>query len=95
MQVSVSLMQTHWNRFWFQPVSARGVAILRVGLGLMLLVNLLELWPLADILLGAEDGPQTERIDRRTVRSGSLAQYQLHAETGRGRHVRTRGEPRA
>ncbi len=36
---------SHWRGLWFRPVSARGIAVLRIALGLVLLDQLLALWP--------------------------------------------------
>ena len=45
-----------WDRFWFAPVSARGLAVMRISLGVLLVVGHLQLWPDLDLLFGA-DGP--------------------------------------
>lgn len=41
-----------WDRFWFPPVDARALAMMRIGLGLIMLIGHLALWPLAELLLG-------------------------------------------
>ncbi len=43
-----------WSRAWFHPVSARGVAALRIGLGLLLCDQLLALWPHLAGLVGPD-----------------------------------------
>lgn len=43
-----------WRSAWFRPVSARGVAVLRIGLGLVLLDQLLALWPDLPGLVGPD-----------------------------------------
>ena len=43
-----------WRALWFRPVSARGVAVLRIGLGLLLLDQLLALWPDLPGLVGPD-----------------------------------------
>ncbi|MCB9777892.1 MAG: HTTM domain-containing protein [Alphaproteobacteria bacterium] len=39
-----------WNRLWFAPVPATSVAVLRIGLGLLLVLDQLMLWPQLDVL---------------------------------------------
>jgi uncharacterized membrane protein YphA (DoxX/SURF4 family) len=41
-----------WRVLWFRPVSARGIAVLRIGLGLVLLDQLVALWPALERLVG-------------------------------------------
>ena len=43
-----------WRATWFHPVSARGVAVLRVALGLLLFDQLLALWPELPGLVGPD-----------------------------------------
>lgn len=43
-----------WRSLWFRPVSARGVAVLRIGVGLLLIDQLLALWPSLARLVGPD-----------------------------------------
>jgi hypothetical protein len=54
--VSLRRAWAAWERFWFAPVSARGLGAMRASLGLLLMVGHLQLWPDLDLLFGAE-GP--------------------------------------
>lgn len=45
-----------WNRFWFLPVPASSIGLLRLVLGLLLVTDHLLLLPQLDLLFGA-DGP--------------------------------------
>jgi hypothetical protein len=45
-----------WNRFWFAPVAASSVGMMRLTLGLILLVNHIHLWFFIDPLF-MPDGP--------------------------------------
>ncbi len=49
-------LAARWDRFWFSPVPARTVGLMRAALGLLLVIDHLWLWSQLDFLFG-NDGP--------------------------------------
>lgn len=43
-----------WSAFWFKETDARTVAVVRIGLGLMLTITTIELFPLLEVLVGPD-----------------------------------------
>lgn len=43
-----------WSRFWFAPIDARALGLMRIALGVILAVNHLSMWPDLDLLLGPD-----------------------------------------
>jgi hypothetical protein len=41
-----------WTWFWFRPVSARGVGILRITMGLMMAMTTIDVWPDLELFVG-------------------------------------------
>ena len=34
-----------WNWFWFRPISARGVGVMRILLGMVFVMTTVDIWP--------------------------------------------------
>ena len=45
---------TTWCRFWFRDMDVRSMAVIRIGLGLMLTITTIELFPMLEILVGPD-----------------------------------------
>lgn len=43
-----------WNWFWFRPISARGVGVMRILLGVVFVMTTIDLWPDLEVLVGPE-----------------------------------------
>ena len=43
-----------WTWFWFRPVSARGIGVMRILMAAMILMTSIDILPILDILVGPE-----------------------------------------
>ena len=56
-----------WNWFWFRPISARGVGVMRILLGMVFVMTTVDIWPDLAVLVGP-DGVFHEGSARRGFR---------------------------
>ena len=56
-----------WNWFWFRPISARGVGVMRILLGMVFVMTTIDIWPDLAVLVGP-DGVFHEGSARRGFR---------------------------
>jgi hypothetical protein len=58
-----------WAWFWFRPVSARGVGVMRILMGMMLIMTTLDLFPMLELIVGPE-GITDPRLAKKAMSLG-------------------------
>ena len=74
-----------WSWFWFRPISAKGTAVMRVLIGLMLVMTTLDVFPDLEILVGP-NGVFHESSAKRGVRLARWTYFD-HIDTLKGMQV--------
>lgn len=71
-----------WETWWFAPVDARWLGAMRIALGLMLILNHLQLAPTLDLLLSADGVMDAE------ILAGNRTKYAITIDTLSGGDLR-------
>ena len=81
----IRLFWRWWTWFWFRPVSARGVGVMRILIGMMLAMTTIDVWPDLDLFAGP-NGIWSEGAAKRGARLARWTYFD-QIPTLRGMHL--------